>query len=46
MSFTLKREALLFLGQDMQETVEPGKFRLWVAPSAQAEGVSDMFTLA
>ena len=45
-SFTLKREALLFLGQDMQETVEPGKFRLWVAPSAQAEGVSDMFTLA
>ena len=45
-SFTLKREALLFLGQDMKETVEPGKFRLWVAPSAQAEGVSDMFTLA
>ena len=45
-SFTLKREALLFLGQDMQETVEPGKFRLWVAPSAQAEGVSDMLTLA
>lgn len=45
-TFTLKREALLFLGQDMKETVEPGKFRLWVAPSAQAEGVSDMFTLA
>jgi len=44
--FTLKRDDLTFLGQDMQPTVEPGKFRLWVAPSAQAEGVSDMFMLA
>ena len=44
--FTLKRDDLTFLGQDMQPTVEPGKFRLWVAPSAQAEGVSDMFVLA
>ena len=44
--FTIRREELLFLGQDMQPTVEPGKFRLWIAPSAQAEGVSDIFTLA
>lgn len=44
--FTLKRDDLTFLGQDMRPTVEPGKFRLWVAPSAQAEGVSDMFMLA
>ena len=44
--FTIRREELLFLGQDMQPTVEPGEFRLWIAPSAQAEGVSDIFTLA
>lgn len=44
--FTLKRDDLTFLGQDMKPTVEPGKFRLWIAPSAQAEGVSDMFVLA
>ncbi|MBW6522756.1 glycoside hydrolase family 3 C-terminal domain-containing protein [Sphingomonas sp. RHCKR47] len=44
--FTLRRDDLLFVGQRMQRVVEPGAFRLWIAPSAQAEGVSGTFTLA
>lgn len=44
--FTLRRDELTFIGQQMRPTVEPGAFRLWVAPSAQAEGVSGTFTLA
>jgi beta-glucosidase len=43
--FTLRREDLLFLGPDLKPTVEPGQFRVWVAPSAQAEGVAGQFTL-
>ncbi|WP_448659917.1 glycoside hydrolase family 3 N-terminal domain-containing protein [Sphingomonas sp. CJ99] len=45
-TFTLKRSDLTFIGQDMQPTVEPGRFRLWIAPSAQAEGVAGEFMLA
>lgn len=44
--FTLRREDLTFVGLDLKPTVEPGRFRLWIAPSAQAEGVSGEFTLA
>lgn len=44
-TFTLRREDLLFIGPDLKPTVEPGQFRLWVAPSAQAEGVAGQFTL-
>ncbi|UUL83364.1 glycoside hydrolase family 3 N-terminal domain-containing protein [Sphingomonas qomolangmaensis] len=44
--FTLARGDLTFIGQDLKPTVEPGKFRLWIAPSAEAEGVSGEFTLA
>ncbi|MEG3087005.1 glycoside hydrolase family 3 N-terminal domain-containing protein [Sphingomonas sp. PB4P5] len=44
--FTLRRADLLFIGRDLQPTVEPGRFRLWIAPSAQAEGVAGVFTLA
>ncbi|MES3094712.1 glycoside hydrolase family 3 C-terminal domain-containing protein [Sphingomonas aerolata] len=44
-SFTLRREDLLFIGRDLAPTVEPGRFRLWIAPSAQAEGVSGEFQL-
>ena len=44
--FTLRRDELTFIGQQMRPTVEPGAFRLWVAPSAQAKGVSGTFTLA
>jgi beta-glucosidase len=45
-SFTLRRSDLLFVGRDLKPTVEPGRFRVWIAPSAQAEGVSGEFTLA
>ena len=44
-AFTLRRADLLFIGQDLKPTVEPGRFTLWIAPSAQAEGVSGAFTL-
>ncbi|MEG3125454.1 beta-glucosidase BglX [Sphingomonas sp. GB1N7] len=43
--FTLRREDLLFVGINLARTVEPGRFRLWVAPSAQDEGVSTTFNL-
>ena len=43
--FTLTRGDLLFIGQAMKPTVEPGTFQLWIAPSAEAEGVSGSFTL-
>ncbi|WP_294358601.1 beta-glucosidase BglX [uncultured Sphingomonas sp.] len=45
-TFTLRRADLLFVGQDLKPTVEPGRFRVWIAPSAQAEGVSGEFVLA
>ncbi|MGK6321674.1 beta-glucosidase BglX [Sphingomonas sp. DT-51] len=44
-TFTLRRDDLLFVGRDLQRTVEPGGFRLWVAPSAEAEGLSAIFAL-
>ncbi|MBD8736328.1 glycoside hydrolase family 3 C-terminal domain-containing protein [Sphingomonas sp. CFBP 13706] len=44
-SFTLRRDDLLFIGRDLVPTVEPGRFHLWIAPSAQAEGVSGEFQL-
>jgi beta-glucosidase len=34
--FTLRREDLLFVGRDMEWTVEPGLFDLWIAPNAEA----------
>ena len=45
-SFTLNRADLLFVGRDLKPTVEPGRFRVWIAPSAQADGVSGEFVLA
>ncbi|WP_019517942.1 beta-glucosidase BglX [Sphingomonas sp. Mn802worker] len=45
-SFTLRRADLLFVGRDLKPTVEPGRFRVWIAPSAQADGVSGEFVLA
>ncbi|WP_294196962.1 glycoside hydrolase family 3 N-terminal domain-containing protein [uncultured Sphingomonas sp.] len=45
-SFTLTRADLLFTGRDLTPTVEPGAFRLWVAPSAEAEGLAGTFMLA
>lgn len=43
--FQLTRSDLLFIGQDMQRTVEPGLFRIWIAPSAEADGLSGSFML-
>jgi beta-glucosidase len=45
-SFTLRRADLTFIGPDLTPTVEPGRFRVWIAPSAQAEGVAGEFVLA
>ncbi len=44
-TFKLKREQLLFIGRENKPTVEPGLFDLWIAPSAQADGVHAQFTL-
>ena len=44
--FGLKRADLTFIGQDLKPTVEPGQFRFWIAPSAQAEGASGVFELS
>ncbi|WP_355582949.1 glycoside hydrolase family 3 N-terminal domain-containing protein [Xanthomonas cannabis] len=43
--FELRREHLLFVGQAMTPTVEPGVFDVWIAPSAEADGVSGRFEL-
>lgn len=42
--FTLSRADLMFIGQDLRPTVEPGRFDLWVAPSAVG-GLHSEFTL-
>lgn len=44
-TFTLRRPDLEFIGVDLKPTVEPGTFDLWIAPSAQAEGVHGQFEL-
>lgn len=43
--FTLRRGDLLFIGPDLKPTVEPGLFDLWVAPSAEADGLAGSFEL-
>lgn len=43
--FTLTREMLQFLGEDLKPTVEPGTFDIWIAPSAQADGAKGSFEL-
>ena len=35
-SFTLKREDLMFLGPELKPISEPGAFDLWIAPSSSA----------
>lgn len=42
--FTLRREDLLFVGQDLKWVVEPGLFDVWVAPSAET-GLKGVFEL-
>jgi beta-glucosidase len=42
--FALTRDDLLFVGQELRPTVEPGIFDLWVGPSA-SEGLAARFDL-
>jgi beta-glucosidase len=44
--FTLKTADLTFIGRDLKPTVEPGSFDVWIAPSAEADGLHGTFTLA
>jgi beta-glucosidase len=44
-TFTLSRRDLTFVGRDLRPTVEAGEFYVWVAPSAEAEGLAGRFTL-
>ena len=44
-TFKLRRDQLLFIGRENKPTVEPGQFDLWIAPSAEAEGVHATFAL-
>ena len=44
--FTLRANDLRFIGVQNRPVVEPGSFRIWVAPSAEADGVNGSFVLA
>jgi len=44
--FKLTREQLEFIGADLKSTVEPGMFDVWIAPSAEAAGLSGYFDLS
>ena len=44
-NFTLSRADLMFIGQDLNPTVESGSFDLWVGPSA-TQGLKSSFVLA
>jgi beta-glucosidase len=44
-SFTLRSSDLAFIGTEMRPVTEPGDFLVWIAPSAEADGVSGRFTL-
>jgi beta-glucosidase len=43
--FKLRRADLEFIGLALQPTVEPGRFDVWIAPSAQSEGAAGGFEL-
>ncbi len=44
-TFNLRGTDLAFLGRNGRPVIEPGLFRVWVAPSAEAAGVNGSFTL-
>lgn len=44
-TFRLRRDNLLFIGREDKPTVEPGQFDIWIAPSAETEGVQGSFEL-
>jgi len=43
--FTIGSGDLWFIGRDNKPIVEPGMFDVWIAPSAEAEGVHGTFEL-
>jgi beta-glucosidase len=43
--FTIRAGDLWFIGVNNKPVVEPGAFDVWIAPSAEAEGVSGTFDL-
>jgi beta-glucosidase len=43
--FTLRSSDLSFVGRDNRWMTEPGTFDVWIAPSAEAEGVHGTFEL-
>ncbi|MCJ2180242.1 glycoside hydrolase family 3 N-terminal domain-containing protein [Novosphingobium album (ex Hu et al. 2023)] len=43
--FDLQRNQLEYVGPDNTIAIEPGEFRVWIAPSAQDDGASGTFTL-
>jgi len=44
-SFSLRPADLRFIGLQDRPTLEPGTFDVWIAPSAQADGVHGSFEL-
>ncbi|WP_230461435.1 glycoside hydrolase family 3 N-terminal domain-containing protein [Sphingobium sp. CAP-1] len=44
-SFTIAASDLVLLGLDPHPTIEPGRFKLWIAPSAEATGLAGEFDL-
>jgi beta-glucosidase len=44
-TFALTRRDLTFVGRNLRPTVEAGEFYVWVAPSAEAAGLSSRFVL-
>lgn len=46
LAFTLSRRDLMFVGRNLRPTIEPGEFHVWVAPSAEAEGLAGKFVLS
>jgi beta-glucosidase len=44
-SFRLRASDLQFIGRDNRPTVEAGMFDVWIAPSAESEGVHGSFEL-
>jgi beta-glucosidase len=43
--FTLRSSDLSFYGRDAKLIIEPGTFDVWIAPSAEADGVHGIFEL-
>ena len=43
--FTIRAADLWFIGVNNKPVVEPGTFDVWIAPSAEADGVHGSFEL-